>query len=109
MVRRVLLACVWLLPAAASAQSTGTPSRLLQGIVTDAQTRDVLPGVSVFVPALDRGAATDLGGHFHISGLPADTLTVRITSVGFEPLVRRVDLREGNVSIDVRLNSLSIE
>lgn len=108
MVRRVLLACVWLLPTAASAQSTGTPTRLLQGIVTDAQTRDVLPGVSVFVPALDRGAATDLDGHFHIAGLPADTLTVRITSVGFEPVVRQVDLREGDAAIDVRLRGATL-
>ncbi|MEM1056241.1 MAG: TonB-dependent receptor [Bacteroidota bacterium] len=101
----VWLACVMLLlTAVASAQSVGTPSaRTLQGIVTDAQTRDVLPGASVYVPALDRGTATDLDGHFDLFGLPADTITVRITSVGFLPVERVVDLREGNVSIDVRL------
>lgn len=62
-----------------------------------------LPGVNVVVPALERGTVTDADGAYRLDDLPADTLTVRFSYVGFEPAERRADLRRGDARLDVTL------
>ncbi|HEY0895750.1 MAG TPA: carboxypeptidase-like regulatory domain-containing protein, partial [Sphingobacteriaceae bacterium] len=67
---------VVLFPWAAFAQIT------VSGIVTDANTREALPGVSVRVKGSQSGTATNQAGRFTLSGVPAGS-TIVFTSVGF--------------------------
>ncbi|MEP0547172.1 MAG: TonB-dependent receptor [Rhodothermales bacterium] len=62
-----------------------------------------LPGVNVAVPALDRGTITDASGQFALPALPADTLTVLFSFVGYERAERVVDLTAGDAALDVVL------
>ena len=84
--------------SAASAQPLSAPA--LSGRVVDAETGAPLPGAAVRV--LDRGAATDADGRFSIPGLPADTATVEVTFVGYQPWRELADLRQSR-ALDVRL------
>ncbi|MEM6337700.1 MAG: carboxypeptidase-like regulatory domain-containing protein, partial [Bacteroidota bacterium] len=81
--------------SAATAQS-------LSGLVED-ETRRPVPGATVLVPRLDVGTITNAQGRFTLSDLPADTLTVRISFLGFEPVRRQVDLRNGDAQLNVVL------
>ena len=75
----LLLLCVGLAaPAAGAAADTGK----LTGVVTDAA-GEPLPGVSVFLEGVARGAVTDGDGYYVILNLAPDTYTVRISFVGF--------------------------
>ena len=95
---RLLAVALALVGGAAVAQPTaGTP---LTGRVTDAETGAPLP--SAVVRVLDRAAAADADGRFSIAGLPADTATVTVTFVGYEPWRDVVDLRRP-APLDVRL------
>jgi len=66
------------------AQSVGT----IQGSVTDAQTKQPLPGATVFIQSMDRGAASDTSGRFRIEELPVGAYVVRVSFVGFEAVTR---------------------
>ena len=94
------LALAAVLAAPASAQPVS--SAALEGSVSDAQTGDPLPGAAVRLPYLGRGAAADADGRFRITDLPADTATVVVTFVGYEPWRGAVDLRP-SAALDVRL------
>jgi hypothetical protein len=87
--RVFLMSALIVLPAAASAQSTGN----IAGLVTDT-TSSVLPGVNVEAasPALIekvRSTVTDGQGRYLIEALPPGTYTVTFTLTGFRTVVRQ--------------------
>ncbi|MEL6616391.1 MAG: TonB-dependent receptor, partial [Bacteroidota bacterium] len=92
-----------LLLFAASAPVAEAQQVTLRGTVADAATGDALPGATVRLPALERGVAADLDGRFTLRGLPADTVTVAVTFVGYRPWTEIVDLRGGSTSIRIVL------
>ncbi len=96
------LALACLLAASASAQPV-PPRAVLSGSVADAVTGETLPGAAIRLPFLDRGAASGADGRFRMTGLPADTATVVVSYVGYEPQRRRVDLRSGAATVSARL------
>ena len=75
---RLLLLALALATSAAAQAPTGS----LSGIVTD-DTGEPLPGATVFLPEIQRGAATDLDGVYAIVGIPSGTYRVEFSSVGF--------------------------
>ncbi|WP_420456088.1 TonB-dependent receptor [Rubrivirga sp.] len=90
-----------LLAVALGLVAVGTAdAQSLSGRVVDAETGAPLPGAAVRV--LDRGTATDADGRFALAGLPADTATVAVTFVGYQPWRETVDLGR-TASLDVRL------
>lgn len=92
----------FLLAAALGLMACAVSAQPLSGRVTDAATGDPLPGAAVRLPALDRAAATDVDGRFSIADLPADTATVVVSFVGYEPF-RDVVRLPRTAPLDVRL------
>ena len=96
--RKILIALALALLSAnlASAQA-------LRGTVTDAQTGEPLAGVNVVAVARSQGTTTGPGGRYALTGLPADTVTVAFTFVGYEQTVHTTDLSDGDAVLDVAL------
>jgi iron complex outermembrane receptor protein len=90
----LVFALAALLPAARA--------QVLTGHVTDADGAP-LPGVNVVVSGLNQGTVTDADGRYVLRGLPADTLTVAFSFVGYERAERTVDLAAGDAMLDVVL------
>lgn len=80
-------------------------SQNLSGRVTDTSGAPLV-GASVSVPSLQRGTIADVDGRYRIERLPSDTLSVAFSFVGFERISRTVDLRRGDVSLDVVLREI---
>jgi iron complex outermembrane recepter protein len=80
----------------------------LSGRVTDT-TGAPLAQVRVTVLEANRSTTTDDDGRYELSGLPTGTYAVSFALVGYAPQVRRVTLREGEVSLDVTLQPTLIE
>ena len=76
-----------------SAVKAQTAPRTMRGTVTDGHAFP-LAGAHVTVPRLERGAITVGDGTYQLDRLPADTLTVLVSFVGHESVVRVVDLRQ---------------
>jgi TonB-dependent receptor len=77
-----LLFMIMLIPTIALGQS------VLRGVVTDSTTQEKLVGVNVVIVGTGLGAATDINGEYRISGIPEKTLSVRVSSIGYEPKVK---------------------
>lgn len=65
----------------------------LSGTVTHDGDQEALPGVTIFFPDLNTGTVTDGSGQYSISGLPMSTVTVQVSYIGHQTIVKDVDLR----------------
>ncbi|MBS4015803.1 MAG: TonB-dependent receptor, partial [Candidatus Latescibacteria bacterium] len=56
------------------------------GKITDMDTKEPLPGVNIIVEGTTLGAATDNGGNYLISNVPAGNQVLTASYVGYEPV-----------------------
>lgn len=75
----------------------------LRGTVKDGKTGAPLPGASVYIPDLQKGAAADSSGHYLLENIPAGTYLVQAGFVGYKSSVKKVTL-EKNTVLDFRLD-----
>ena len=64
----------------------------LSGKITDFQTGEVLPGVSVYLPDLKTGAISDKDGNYQISHLPEHAVLVQVSYTGYQTQAVTIDL-----------------
>ncbi len=74
---------IFLLPALANAQ---TPTGIISGTITDADTQRPLLGVNVQLYNTTLGGATNENGQFKITNVPVGTYTLIISSIGYTPI-----------------------
>lgn len=78
----MLLAVLLLLPYMLPAQDGK-----IRGKVTDRETGLPLSGANVFIEGTAMGAATDVNGEYIILGLSAGTYTIRVSFIGYAPVI----------------------
>ncbi|OZC01856.1 TonB-dependent receptor [Rubricoccus marinus] len=102
-----LLAVALFGASGASAQATG----ILNGTVVDAESGETLIGANIYVPSIERGAATDLDGNYRITGLPAGSYDVQYSFAGLvDQTVTGVEIVAGQTTtINVQLTSDELE
>ncbi len=82
----------------------------LTGIVRDSATHESLPGARIELPALHRGAISDVSGKFIIGHLSAGSFKIEAHLLGYFSEAKFVTLTEGDTSrIDFDLPSTSIQ
>lgn len=79
----------------------------LAGEVRDAQTNAPLEGVSIILPKLQRGTATDSNGQFRLKNLPRNPLLLRISSLGYESYHRRLSPGEDWQELEIQVQPSS--
>jgi Fe(3+) dicitrate transport protein len=90
---RVLFAAVAALLSTASASAQ---TAALVGRITDAESGGGLPGATVLVEEIRRGAAADADGRYQIGGLPAGPATLVVSAVGYRPVRQTATLVAGD-------------
>jgi iron complex outermembrane recepter protein len=85
---------LFLLTAAANAQSTGT----IEGRVFNTATGDYIERARVTVEGTTLETFTDSGGQYRITNVPAGQARVRIFFTGFEPLIETVPVSAGTAT-----------
>jgi len=82
----------------------------ISGTVVDADTREPLPFVNVFLASTALGAVTDTVGNFEIRNVPTGAYDLIFSNPGYDREVRRVEVqRRDSKSIQVRLREKVIE
>ena len=64
----------------------------LSGKVFDKETKETLPGASVYITDLKTGAVTDADGKYEIKNLPKSKFSVRVKSIGYTTITISIDL-----------------
>ncbi|MFC1732170.1 TonB-dependent receptor [candidate division KSB1 bacterium] len=83
-------------------------AQTLSGKVTD-ESNSPISHVNVYIRTLQGGAATDEEGEYIIRNLPRGIFNVEISSIGYKKEERRVNLTNGDVTLDVILTEEAIE
>lgn len=106
MLHRILKSVLLLVAAFAfGASSIMAQTGTIEGTVTDEQTGEVLPGVNVFIPSLNKGAATTSEGTYTIEDVPYGTYELRFSFVGYQELNQSITVDESTETINVSLAS----
>lgn len=81
----------------------------IQGVVSDASTKEALVGANVQVIGSIKGAATDAQGRYEISDLGAGTYELLISYTGYRSLRQEVTLNSGqNLTLDLSLEASAL-
>ncbi len=82
----------------------------IAGKVQDASSADPLPGASVMLQGTSIGASTDLNGRYEIRDVPPRSYSIRVTYIGYEPLVVTLNVTAGvNLNQDFRLKPVALQ
>lgn len=81
----------------------------LRGTVIDESSGEPMPGVNIFIPELNIGAASDPEGAFEISNIPEGTYVIRATFVGYETFEEEIDIVDGDNSIEISMNPSALQ
>lgn len=66
----------------------------LSGTITDAVDGSALVGVTVYIPALSEGTTTNEKGSYLLENLPQKRLTLQVSYLGHQTIIKEVDLRQ---------------
>lgn len=103
-----LAAMLLLVPPEALAQRAPSAEATVQGRVTEVETGEPLPGANVVVDGSAIGTATDPDGRFVLRGVPVGAQTLRVTFIGYEPVVRAIEVAPGRQVVDVALAPVTV-
>ncbi|MDB5111265.1 MAG: hypothetical protein JWR67_2379, partial [Mucilaginibacter sp.] len=84
------------------------PAASLTGTVTDKANGTPMPGVSVTIPDLKNGTATNEKGVYTLTNVPKGIYLVQFTFVGYGTVTRNVDFSK-TTTLDIQLQTSSIE
>lgn len=84
---------------------------ILEGKVADKETHEPLVGATVQILGTTQGAATNIEGYFLVNNIEAGTYDVRITQIGYQPMVyRKMTIRPDlRTKISIELQATAVE
>ncbi|PBQ32990.1 TonB-dependent receptor [Sphingobacteriaceae bacterium] len=98
---------LWTLVLCSSLGFAQTPAKYtISGYINEKGSRENLPGATVYVPKLKVGAASNSYGFYSIT-LPADTIEVLISYVGYKAQAFKIQLNK-NIQLDIEMQSNSL-
>ncbi len=80
-----------LIPMSATAENNHHQTTL-SGKVTDAVDNEPLIGVTLYIAELKQTTVTDINGQYLFENLPQKTMTIQVSYVGHQTIIREVDL-----------------
>ncbi len=75
----------------------------ISGIVKNKSTGEALPGVNVFIPEIQKGTFTDGSGKYLLGQIPRGKLKVQFSSVGYETIIKQIDVSGKRVTFNINL------
>jgi iron complex outermembrane receptor protein len=64
----------------------------LHGIIKDKTTGEAIPGVTIYLPDLQKGTSSDIDGKYLLQSLPNRKVLLQISFIGYKTIVETVDL-----------------
>lgn len=86
--KTLLFSTFFILSLISAQENQAKQTGLLIGTVVNASTKEPIVSATVVVQNTTIGAATDLDGNFKIPNIPIGTYNIRISTLGFEPMIK---------------------
>ena len=80
----------------------------IEGWVKDTH-NSPLVGANVILLNTDLGAATNLKGYFKIPSVPLGKYKTKISSIGYEPVTKDIELTSSGIKLSITLKEISVE
>lgn len=80
--------CLW----AGAEPMPMAPKASLSGKIIDAVDNSALAGVSVYIPELSAGTTTDANGNYQLTDLPAKKVTLQVSYLGHQTIIKKINL-----------------
>ncbi|MGE4586696.1 MAG: TonB-dependent receptor [Mangrovibacterium sp.] len=80
----------------------------LEGKITD-KAGNPLPGISVYLPDLNKGTVSSDKGEYLIEKLPKGNIKIQFSSIGYNTLVKNISIHNGTNRLNVSLSEAVIE
>lgn len=77
----------------------------ITGTVTDAETGEEIPGVNIYIPELERGAASQIDGSYTIDDVSPGTYSVTASFVGYTEYEATVEVGQEDVVHNIELGA----
>ena len=105
-----IMAAISVLNSTNAANAAETPDKAptgsreaVSGVITDSE-RHALPGASILIEDTKTGAMSGIDGRYTLLNLKPGTYTLRVSYVGFKPVVCRVKVEKDKVStLDIEM------
>ena len=86
------LAIILFIVTDASAHIWSAGKTSLSGKITDKETGEALPGVSLYFSDLKTGTVTSVDGTYKIDNLPSAKMLIQISFLGYKTIIENIDL-----------------
>jgi hypothetical protein len=86
-----------------SIKGQSTAKYTISGFVNENGSKESLPGVNIYAPKLKMGTVSNNYGFYSLT-LPADSVDLIVTYVGYQPQTFKLDLRK-NIQLDIPLHT----
>ncbi len=108
--RTTLFALAALLPAAAVHAQAPAARGVVTGRVLDASTQQPVAAAQIVIVGTTQGAVTNDRGRFFIPAVPAGTVTVRATRIGYGPASRTVTVgATDTANVELSIGAVSVQ
>lgn len=104
---RYFLAILLLLPVYAFSTVESSNNKL-KGTVLDLEEGTPLPGVSIFIPELQKGTTSKADGSYLLDHLPTGKLTIQFSFIGYESIIETINIKPEDNFLDVNLSFTSV-
>lgn len=76
----------------------------IKGVVKDADNKEVLSGVTVFVESLKKGTSTDENGHYELT-LPKGDYKITFSFIGYTSMTKDVEISDNQKILNITLKT----
>jgi iron complex outermembrane recepter protein len=104
---RYILAIVLLLPVYAYS-NVELSNNKLTGSVLDLEEGTPIPGVSIFIPELQKGTISESDGSYELDHLPSGKLSIQFSFIGYESVIETITIKPEDNFLDIALSFTSV-
>lgn len=84
-------------------------AQVIKGKIIDAQTKESIPGVNIYLPEIKKGVVTDIDGNYELKIIRKGVYKVQISFIGYDVIIKTIEVGEEPISLDFEMAHSVIE
>ena len=81
----------------------------IKGKILDAQTKESIPGVNVYLPEIKKGVVTDIDGNYELNVNRTGTYKIQVSFIGYDVILKTSEITDAPLELNFDLQHSVIE